>query len=128
MKYGMSFKSHEYNVLVAIENGMDMGKQCYSRETSEKATNTIDELEGFISMEIYEAEVKEYEINLRDRSLVELAEGTLIKEAKVTLPEGSESSANVKTKTITIDATQDSQAEKIKKLEAQIEEINNLTE
>ena len=35
-----------------------------SRETSEKATNTIDEFEGFVSKEIFEAEVKDYEIKL----------------------------------------------------------------
>ena len=32
----MSFKSHENNVLVAIENGMNMGKQCYSADTAQE--------------------------------------------------------------------------------------------
>ena len=56
-----------------------------SRETTEIATNTIDELEGFISMEIYEAEVKEYEIKLEihRKKEVDLEEEIILKNSEL---------------------------------------------
>ena len=63
----------------------DKIKAIDSRETSEEATNTVDELEGFVSMEIYEAVVKEYEIKLeiQKKKEVDLEEEIITKNSEV---------------------------------------------